>query len=284
MRPPFRYFGGKTQLAGWIAAQLPPHRTYVEPFAGSAAVLFAKTPSPNEVLNDLDTNLVTLLRVIRDRPDELTARLELTPCARAEFLACRDRLTAAGPADDLERARATFVLITQSVSGTTRAGTGWSTSTRTGTNRARTVQAGLTRLRAAADRLSGVILDNRPAVKIIDLYGTPDAVIYADPPYLGAVRHRPDGTTTPTAGAYTVEMMGEPDHRALATALNSTPAAVLVSGYASDLYDDDLYAGWYRTEIGVTTRAANHTQPSRNRARAVEVIWSNRPLGTGRLF
>ena len=38
MKPPFSYFGGKTRLAPWIASLLPPHRVYVEPFAGSAAV------------------------------------------------------------------------------------------------------------------------------------------------------------------------------------------------------------------------------------------------------
>ncbi|MEC3977719.1 hypothetical protein [Amycolatopsis sp. H20-H5] len=34
--------------------RLPPHRVFVETHAGSAAVLFAKTPFPVEVINDLD--------------------------------------------------------------------------------------------------------------------------------------------------------------------------------------------------------------------------------------
>ena len=52
--PPTNHYGGKTRVAPWIAGLLPAHRTYVEPFAGSGAVLFAKAPSPTEILNDLD--------------------------------------------------------------------------------------------------------------------------------------------------------------------------------------------------------------------------------------
>ena len=48
MKPPFTYFGGKTSIAERIAALLPPHEHYVEPFAGSLAVLLAKPPSRKE--------------------------------------------------------------------------------------------------------------------------------------------------------------------------------------------------------------------------------------------
>ncbi len=65
--PPTSYYGAKTRLAPWIASLLPPDRTYIEPFAGSAAVLFAKPPSPTEILNDLDGAVVNFFRVLRRR-------------------------------------------------------------------------------------------------------------------------------------------------------------------------------------------------------------------------
>ncbi len=45
MRPPTAYYGAKGRLAPWIAGLLPYHRIYIEPYAGSAAVLFAKATS-----------------------------------------------------------------------------------------------------------------------------------------------------------------------------------------------------------------------------------------------
>jgi len=51
--PPFTYFGGKTRLAEKIVATFPAHGHYVEPFAGSLAVLLAKPRSRMETVNDI---------------------------------------------------------------------------------------------------------------------------------------------------------------------------------------------------------------------------------------
>ncbi len=69
--PPMAYFGGKTRLAARIVELLPPHEHYVEPFAGSLAVLLAKPLSRMETVNDLDGDIMTFWRVLRDRPEEL---------------------------------------------------------------------------------------------------------------------------------------------------------------------------------------------------------------------
>lgn len=60
VQPPMTYFGGKTRLARRIASFLPPHEHYVEPFAGSLAVLLAKAPTRLETVSDLDGHLVYL--------------------------------------------------------------------------------------------------------------------------------------------------------------------------------------------------------------------------------
>ena len=47
--PPIPYFGGKQKVGPRIASLFPPHGHYVEPYAGSLAVLFSK---PHEMLDE----------------------------------------------------------------------------------------------------------------------------------------------------------------------------------------------------------------------------------------
>lgn len=46
---------------------MPPHRSYLEPFAGSLAVLFNKPRSAIETVNDIDGDIVNFFRVLRER-------------------------------------------------------------------------------------------------------------------------------------------------------------------------------------------------------------------------
>ena len=65
MKPPIMYFGSKSTHAERIAALLPAHRHYVEPFAGSLAVLLAKPPSVMETVNDLDGDVMCVAPTTR---------------------------------------------------------------------------------------------------------------------------------------------------------------------------------------------------------------------------
>ncbi len=107
-RPALRYHGGKYRLAPWITAHLPAHRIYVEPYAGSASVLLAKPRSFAEVINDLDSNVVTLFRVLRDpvASAELARVVRLTPFSREEFEAA---FVPAAKGDVIEQSRRLLV-------------------------------------------------------------------------------------------------------------------------------------------------------------------------------
>lgn len=272
LKPPFPYYGSKGRLARWIVDLMPRHRVYVEPFAGSAAVLFAKQPAPVEIVNDLDRNVVTFFRALRDREPELLRALRFTPYSRDEFDAAD--LTVEG-LDDVERARRFFVRTTQGHNGAGAGGrAGWSNGVRERHTDATATTGLVDRLWQLAERLRPVVVEHRDAAELIAAHDAPDVVFYLDPPYLSGTRR--------SGRDYAHESDTEEFHRDLAATLAGVRGTVLLSGYPSALYDE-LYAGWDRTQIAVHRAAANH----RGRTgveRGTETVWSNRPLGAAGLF
>lgn len=267
LRPPVPYFGGKMIVGPQIAALLPVHSHYVEPCFGTGAVLFAKAPSDHETVNDLDQVLVNFWRVLRERPDELARLCALTPHSRVEY----DQAIDLDATDPLELARQVFIKLTQGRSGRLRR-TGWRhycNPAGSSASMPRYLEAYVDRLAPAVERLQRVSLEARPALDIIAKYGAqPDVLLYVDPPYLGSTRGNDN--------AYRCEMRTDAEHRELAVALHAARAAVVISGYPSDLYDRELYVGWDRHTI-----ATNTGQGGEWDART-EVLWSNRPLATSR--
>lgn len=264
LKPPFAYYGGKTTLAPRIAELLPKHDHYVEPFAGSLAVLLAKDPTGWETVNDLDGDLVNFWKVLRDQPEELERVAMLTPHSREEYAASKDLDT-----NDIERARRVWVRLTQGRSHSVKHG-GWWYGRRAAsrfTSAPADVEGFAARILPAAERLKRVTIENRDAIDLIREYGDePSVCIYADPPYLGSTR----------AAGYRVEMLGDDLHVQLATALCECKASVVLSGYASPLYEE-LYPGWHRMELKAPTTLSG-------RAAENEVLWSNVPLGIQQAF
>lgn len=261
MKPPFAYFGGKTRLAEQIAAAFPPHEHYVEPYGGSLAVLLAKPRSRMETVNDLDGDLMTFWRVLRDQPDDLARVCALTPHARVEQL----EAYALGEApDDLERARRVWVLLSQGRAGVLRP-TGWRhyvDPAGSVTSMPRYLEAYVSRIAPAAARLAGVSLECQPALELITRYGkSPNVLLYVDPPYLGTSRR--------WGNAYRHEMRNEQEHRDLAAVLHACDATVVLSGYDSPLYLE-LYPDWHVTRIDTMTGQGGTKQDR------TEVLWSNR--------
>lgn len=263
MKSPVPYFGSKQRIADWIVDLLPDHEHYVEPYAGGLSVLLAKRPSRMETVNDLDGELMTFWRVLRERPEDLVRVCELTPHSRAELTAAWEPTT-----DDVERARRVWIRLSQGRGGMMRR-TGWrhyTASSGSSIGMPGYLDAYRDRLLPAAERITAVSLECLPALTLIGKYGAAsDVLLYVDPPYLGSTRGDANSR-------YGVEMRTEAEHRELAAALADCRAAVVLSGYDSPLYDE-LYEGWHRHAQGSMTGNGNG-----DKART-EVLWSNRPLG-----
>ena len=84
-KPFVKWVGGKSQLIEQLEALLPAdfdereNVTYIEPFVGGGAMLFYMLQAhPNiksAVINDINTDLITCYRVVKNRPDELISSL-----------------------------------------------------------------------------------------------------------------------------------------------------------------------------------------------------------------
>ena len=248
-----RYHGGKVRLAERIAGLFPPHDCYVEPYGGGAAVLLAKPRARLEVYNDLDGDMVTLFRVLRDQPEALAAAIALTPFARADHKASYQETD-----NDLERARRVLI---RSHFGHGSAGIHRATGFRARGMRAGTLPVhGWMSLpetiRHAAERMRGVVIEQRPAIDVMLANDGGGVIHYVDPPYLPETRDK--------GRDYRHEMTRD-DHVGLLDCVRDLRGHVVLSGYASSLYDQALHS-WRRIEIKTMADRA---------AERIEVIWCN---------
>lgn len=245
-RPALRYHGGKWRIAPQIIASFPEHQIYVEPFGGAASVLLRKPRSYAEIYNDLNGEVVGLFRVLRgERSTNLIDAIRLTPFAREEF-----EESYASTDDPIEAARR---LVVRSFMGFGADGVLATSRTgfRDGVKRSHTTPAhdwaGMPHVLAAvAARFTGVVIENRPAIEVMRKHDGSSVLHYVDPPYMPNVRSQKARRGGTLYHAYSHEMT-ENDHAELLDVLNGLIGAVVISGYATPLYDRIL-AGWRRTE------------------------------------
>jgi DNA adenine methylase len=272
-RPVLRYHGGKWKLAPWIISNFPPHKVYVEPFGGGGSVLMRKPRSYAEVYNDQWGIVVDVFKVLRDPrlAAELEMSLRLTPFARNEFNECGDEQISQIP-DLVERVRRT---IFRSFAGFGSAATNakYATGFRANSNRSGTTPAHdwahyPDQVRFFVERLQGVIIENRPAIEVIQQHDGEKTLHYVDPPYPHSTRNMQRGNA-----AYACEMTDD-DHRELAGVLRGVQGMVIVSGYACPLYDE-LFGDWQ------LLKRAHHADGARDR---VECLWLSPNIETMQMF
>lgn len=235
-----RYHGGKWRLAPWIIEHFPPHRVYVEPFGGAGSVLLRKERSFAEIYNDRWGTVVNVFKVMRDPAlaEQLERALRLTPFARDEF-------EADWPDDGAGAVEIARRTILRSYAGFGSASTNGDHSTgfRANSNRSNTTPAHdwvnyPDHIKHFTERLTRVVIENRPADQVMQQHDSIDTLHYVDPPYPHETRNLRRGNAV-----YAFEMTTA-DHEHLAETLHSLHGMVALSSYRSDLYDR-LYAGWH---------------------------------------
>ena len=265
-------------MASRIVELLPRHTVYCEPFAGGAAVMFAKPwpPAANnnhyrEVLNDADGDLINLYRVVQ-RVDTFSEfqRLVSLPYSRQVFDEAK-ALRKSGEGTAVECAAAYWINVSQSFGRRLHGGWGTAVYSR---NEQATWLSQVERLPQYLSRLASVASENTDALDCIARWDSPQTLFYCDPPY----------PSTEQAWNDTYEQV---DFAALVDVLAHCEGSFILSCYpnvAADAYANGL--GWERFEVDVVCHVSGQgkTRKGRDKTRAAtkeelgdrrrtEVLW-----------
>lgn len=174
------YMGGKSLLTKKIVPRIPEHTCYCEAFAGAAWLLFKKEPSEVEIINDINTDLVTLYRVVKHHLEKFIRYLKWILVARDEFT--RFRIESPASLTDIQRAvRFYYLLKTGYAARINNPAFNIVTTAPPRFNLLRIEEE----LSAVHLRLARVYVENRSYEGVIARFDKPDTFFYLDPPYYG---------------------------------------------------------------------------------------------------
>jgi len=171
---------GKTKIAAYIKGRLPADvHTYVEPFAGGAAVFFSREePSPVEVLADAHPLVAGAFKFVRDATEEDIKRLEEMDWSGSVRQATK--VLEMEPRDEVERF---YRFAYRRWASFFRQGEAPDLHyDRTVDGKAATLMA---RFRGVQERLQGVHIREADYKAVVQEFDGPDTFYYLDPPYEG---------------------------------------------------------------------------------------------------
>jgi len=261
-----RWAGSKRKsLALLSSAYLDADHSYIEPFAGSAALFFCLKPR-HGTLADLNGHLVNAMRQVRDRPRDLHRRLNLMPRTSRAYYQARATFNDMRPYGI--RAAVLFVYLNRNCfNGLWRTNsTGEFNVPYGGTEMGGNPPLSL--LELCSKSLKCVSLKHQDfRITIED--ASKGSFIYADPPYFTS--------TERTFVEYGKKSFGEEDLRDLVGGLvqASKRGAHVALTYNEAMPIQGIPRDWLRTRFEVTRNVGGF---SGARKRQAEILYTNRPV------
>ncbi|WP_414451303.1 DNA adenine methylase [Burkholderia sp. 22PA0099] len=178
-KPIIPWIGGKRRLATHLLPRFPAHETYVEVFAGGAALFFMRPPAKVEVVNDVNGELVNLYRVVQHHLEEFVRQFKWALTSRQVFEWLK--LTVPETLTDIQRAARFYYLQKNCFGGKVESQTfGIAATSPPRLNLLRLEEE----LSAAHLRLAGAYVERLDWSDCVDRYDRPATFFYLDPPYL----------------------------------------------------------------------------------------------------
>ena len=180
------WVGGKKALRNEVLARFPPYyERYIEVFGGAGWVLFHKPPGMDfEVINDYNSNLTNLYRVVRDKPEKLKYKLRYVLNSREDFnwISGLHKNGLFARFSDTHRAAKFYQLIRYS----------YASSLDSFGSQPHSMWADFPQIDMASRRLQKVVVENRDFEKLIRQYDRPVSFFYCDPPYFATENYYKD--------------------------------------------------------------------------------------------
>jgi DNA adenine methylase len=263
------YYGGKSRDANWIISHFPHGwKTLVDVFGGGGAISFQVGIAGRVLIYNDIGNVVHFMKMIRDHGDELYRALYFTPYSRDEFEYCSSNWRRAMQEyqqlpgeweNGVEWARQWYTTINQ---GYTHEENSDSWHKAIQVNSGSALANHTDDLPKFVNRLRRMHIENMDFARVIPEYDLPSTLFYCDPPYLHETRV--------DTGNYLNEMPVE-RHVELLNLLKNVKGQVVLSGYASELYDNAL-KDWRR--VTTTHKSSIQNSSSMNgRGDRTEVLW-----------
>jgi len=184
LKTPITYYGGKQMMARHILPMIPEHNLYCEPFAGGAAIFFAKPRSEIEVLNDTNRELINFYRVLQNDFTSLEKEINITLHSRDLHRKASVIYNNPDMFSELKRAWALWVLASQGFAGQLDSSWGYDLTKNSTPRRLNNKKEAFTI--DFAIRMQEVHLECADALYIIRSRDIADAFFYVDPPYFNA--------------------------------------------------------------------------------------------------
>lgn len=176
--PIIPWIGGKRRLAKLILPMFPAHTCYCEPFCGAGALFFLKEPSSAEVINDINSELVNLYRVVQHHLEEFIRQFKWALLSRELYKWLQD--TPLQVLTDIQRAARFYYLQKLAFGGKVSSQTfGTATTSPPRLNLLRIEED----LSSAHIRLSRTYIEHLDWQTCINKYDRPHTLFYLDPPY-----------------------------------------------------------------------------------------------------
>lgn len=271
---PFNYLGSKYGQLKWLLPLIPQpiknvNNHFVELFGGSAVVTLNSPRYPINTINDINGDVITFFKVLRDNSDELIKSLYLTPHSHEEYKNSWSRQSD----NEIERARKFYIRLRQSFGsmGGQKKSKGWLLATKQ--SRCKISEAtnkwlsGVDGLYEIVSLLKCIQFENRHYKTLLPLINDKSTVIYADPTY--------EYDSSPASKEY-VNSLNNEDHEELSKGLHEHLGKVILSGYDSP-FMQKLYGDWIFIKAPVHKRTMGSMSKNSKTKLSIrqECVWCN---------